>query len=158
MMDEREFERRVRACRQKLFRICFAILPNAADREDAIQEALIKAWRRRDSLRDESLFETWLVRIAINECKSALRWRKRHETTELTEIIPAPEPPDPALRDALFSLDVKLRLPLTLHYVEGYTLEETARLTGVPLGTLKHRLRRAKTELQTALQKGGYEA
>ena len=158
MMDEREFERRTRACKEKLFRICCAILPNAADREDAIQEALIKAWRGRDALRDESLFETWLVRIAINECRSVLRWRRRHETTELTEVIPTPEPPDPMLRDALFSLDVKLRLPLTLHYVEGYTLEETARLVGVPMGTLKHRLRRAKDALRAALEKGGYEA
>ncbi|MBQ8954078.1 MAG: RNA polymerase sigma factor [Clostridia bacterium] len=158
MMDEREFERRTRACREKLFRICCAILPNPADREDAIQEALIKAWQRRGALRDEALFETWLVRIAINECKGALRWQRRHETAELTELIPAPEPPDPALHEALFSLDVKLRLPLTLRYVEGYTLEETARLAGVPMGTLKHRLRRAKDALRAALEKGGYEA
>ncbi len=157
MMDEREFERRVRAYTQRLFRICCAILPHAADREDAIQEALVKAWRKKDTLRDDSLFETWFVRIAINECKSALRRKKRHETVELTETIPAPEPPDPALRDALFQLDVKLRLPLTLHYVEGYTQEETAKLIGVPIGTLKHRLRRAKTELQALLKKGGYE-
>ncbi len=158
MMDEREFERRARACEQKLFRVCCAMLPNAADREDAIQEALIRAWRKRDTLRDESLFETWLVRIVINECKTALRWRRRHETEELTELIPAPEPPDPALHDALFRLDAKLRLPLVLRYVEGYTHEETAKLIGVPLGTLKHRLQRAKAALRDALRKGGYEA
>lgn len=157
MMDEREFERRARACRQRLFRICCAILPGAADREDAIQEALIKAWRKRGTLRDDSLFETWLARIAINECKNILRRRKRHETEELSELIPAPEPPDPALRDALFHLDAKLRLPLVLHYAEGYTIEETAKLAGVPMGTLKHRLQRAKAALRDALEKGGYE-
>ena len=43
MMDEREFERRCRACEQRLFRVCYAMLPEKADREDAIQEALIKA-------------------------------------------------------------------------------------------------------------------
>ena len=72
MMDERGFERRCRACEQRLFRVCYAMLPEKADREDAIQEALIKAWRKRGTLRDEALFETWLVRIAINECKIAL--------------------------------------------------------------------------------------
>ena len=157
MMDEREFERRVCACRQKLYRVCCAILPDTADREDAIQEALIRAWRKKHTLRDESLFETWLTRIVINECRNVLRQRKRHETAELTELIPAPAPPDRALHDALFSLDVKLRLPLTLHYVEGYTHEETARLIGIPLGTLKHRVQRAKAALRDALQKGGYE-
>ena len=156
MMDEREFERRARACEKKLFHVCCAILPDAADREDAIQEALIKAWRKRSTLRDESLFETWLVRIVINECKAVLRRQKRRETEELTERIPAPEPPDRTLHDALFSLDEKLRLPLTLRYIEGYSMEETAKLTGVPSGTLKHRLQRAKAALREALEKGGY--
>ena len=53
-MDEMEFERRARACTDRLFRVCYAILPDRADREDAIQEALIKAWRRVGTLKDEA--------------------------------------------------------------------------------------------------------
>ena len=144
-MDEREFEQRVRACTQKLFRICYAILPERADRDDAIQEALIKAWRRRGTLRDLALFETWLTRIAINECKNILRRRKHASTAELDESIPA-------ARDALRSLDLKLRLPMVLHYVDGYTIAETARILGVPTGTIKHRLQRARTILKEQLK------
>lgn len=153
-MDEREFEQRVRACTQKLFRICYAILPERADRDDAIQEALIKAWRRRRTLRDSALFEAWLTRIAINECKNILRRRKYAPTAELDESIPAPRDasPDPALRDALRSLDLKLRLPMVLHYVDGYTIAETARILGVPTGTIKHRLQRARTILKEQLK------
>ena len=144
-MDEREFEQRVRACTQKLFRICYALLPERADRDDAIQEALIKAWRRRGTLRDLALFETWLTRIAINECKNILRRRKHASTAELDESIPA-------ARDALRSLDLKLRLPMVLHYVDGYTIAETARILGVPTGTIKHRLQRARTILKEQLK------
>ena len=153
-MDEREFEQRVRACTQKLFRICYAILPERADRDDAIQEALIKAWRRRGTLRDSALFEAWLTRIAINECKNILRRRKHASTAELDESIPAARDtsPDPALRDALRSLDFKLRLPVILHYADGYTIAETARILGVPTGTIKHRLQRARTILKEQLK------
>ena len=153
-MDEREFEQRVRACTQKLFCICYALLPERADRDDAIQEALIKAWRRRGTLRDLALFETWLTRIASNECKNILRRRKYTPTAELDESIPAARDasPDPALRDALRSLDFKLRLPVVLHYADGYTIAETARILGVPTGTIKHRLQRARTILKEQLK------
>ena len=144
-MDEKEFEQRVRACTQKLFRICYALLSERADRDDAIQEALIKAWRRRGTLRDSALFEAWLTRIAINECKNILRRRKHASTAELDESIPA-------ARDALRSLDLKLRLPMVLHYVDGYTIAETARILGVPTGTIKHRLQRARTILKEQLK------
>lgn len=153
-MDEKEFEQRVRAFTQKLFRICYALLPERADRDDAIQEALIKAWRRRGTLRDSALFEAWLTRIAINECKNILRRTKYAPTAELDESIPAPRDasPDPALRDALRSLDFKLRLPVVLHYADGYTIAETARILGVPTGTIKHRLQRARTILKEQLK------
>ena len=159
MIDEREFEQRARACMPKLFRVCCAILPNAADRDDAIQEALLRAWKYRVTLKNDAWFETWLVRIVINECKDTLRRGRRNPQAELTETIPAPQAdaPDPVLRDALYRLDVKLRLPLVLHYLEGYKQDEIARMTGTPVGTLKHRLRRAKDMLRAELEKGGYD-
>ena len=154
MMEEREFEQRVRACTPRLFRVCYAILPERADRDDAIQEALLKAWRRRGTLRDEAVFETWLTRIAINECKSMLRRRRRMPVAELDEQIPASGDaiPDLALHNALQGLELKLRMPAVLHYAEGYTMAETARLLGIPVGTVKHRLERAKTILKERLK------
>ena len=153
-MEEREFEQRVRACTSRLFRVCYAILPERADRDDAIQEALLKAWRRRGTLRDEAVFETWLTRIAINECKSMLRRRRRMPVAELDEQIPASGDaiPDLALHNALQGLELKLRMPVVLHYAEGYTMAETARLLGIPVGTAKHRLEQAKTILKERLK------
>ena len=154
MMDEMEFERRVRACTQKLFRVCYAILPERADRDDAIQEALVKAWQKRGTLRNDSVFESWLIRIAMNECRNILRRRKRMPADELNEnsSVAFDSITDLSLHDAIRNLDFRLRMPIVLHYMEGYTMEETAKLLRIPLGTAKHRLKQAKSILKEQLR------
>ena len=145
-MDEREFSERVAAMERKLYRVSFALLRSDADCADAVQEALLKAWRALAWLRREEYFETWLTRIAINECRRILRMR-RH-APELDARLPAPEPPDVGLRDALMALDVQLRLPVVLHYVNGFDIAETARILHLPQGTVKSRLYRARARLR----------
>ena len=66
-MTESVFSERVRALQGPLWRIAWAILRNRADCDDAIQEALLRAWNRIGSLRDETAFDTWLMRILVNE-------------------------------------------------------------------------------------------
>ena len=78
-MNEREFSQRVRNCRDKLWRVSYAILRNGADCDDALQEALLRAWRQIGSLREEKYFDTWLTRILINEAKRILRQRQKRD-------------------------------------------------------------------------------
>ena len=66
-MTESVFSERVRALHGPLWRIAWAILHNGADCDDAIQETLLRAWNRIGSLRDETAFDAWLVRILVNE-------------------------------------------------------------------------------------------
>lgn len=87
-MDDREFGERVRACAHRLHRIAYLILRNESDCEDAAQESLLRAWRGLYSLRDERYFETWLIRILINECKKILRARARRSASELPDAFP----------------------------------------------------------------------
>ena len=159
-MTKEEFERRIIGLQDTLYRVASTILPQPCDREDAIQECVYRALRKRDSLRSDDALRGWVIRILINECYVILRRAKRERPVDaLPEPEPRPDPDaNPDLYRALFSLKRELKLPLMLHYVEGYKLEETARLIGIPMGTLKHRLRRARAELQAALEKGGYEA
>ena len=119
-MDERQFSQRVRACEQKLYNTARMLLPCQADCEDAVQEALFKAWARLDSLRDTGRFEAWLMRILINECKMLLRRRRAHRESALTgaeEDFRVPDAPPGAeeMRAALRALEEKYRLPLLLH-------------------------------------------
>ncbi|MBO4883782.1 MAG: sigma-70 family RNA polymerase sigma factor [Clostridia bacterium] len=150
-MDSHEFAGRVEAMQGALYRVAYGLLLNRADCADAVQEALARAWEKRRSLREEAYFETWLTRILINECYSMLRRRK---TTLPIDSLPEPAAPpdaDPALHDAVARLDRKLRLPVVLHYMEGYPVRDIARMLRLPSGTVKTRLARARALLRIQL-------
>lgn len=68
-MEEAQFTQRVTAARDKLFRIAYTILHDEQDCADALQEALLRAWKNLPRLSEEQYFDTWLVRILINESK-----------------------------------------------------------------------------------------
>ena len=91
-MTPEAFEQNVLSAEQTLYRVSMAILRNGADAEDAVSEAILTAFRRRETLREEKYFSTWLVRILINVCKKTLRDRARRAETEWTENIAAAEP------------------------------------------------------------------
>ena len=151
-MLQADFIQRVRACERRLYRVARAMLPQESDCEDAVQEALLRAWDRLDTLKQEAYFETWLMRILINQCKTFYR-RRPPAPTELTEDIPQPEPAKTPLLDALDALPRKLRVTLELHYIEGYGVRETARILRLPEGTVKWRLSRGRALLKQSLNR-----
>lgn len=151
-MDKTEFAAAVLAAEPTLYRVARSMLASEADALDAAQNAILRAWERLDSLRSPEYFRTWLVRILINECRSALRRRARF-AGEPDESLPAPEPERyDELYAALYSLDEKYRLPVTLHYLEGFRLAEIAEMLRLPQGTVATRLRRARELLREELK------
>jgi len=151
-MNKQEFARRVLAVENRLYRISCGMLKNPQDRMDAVQEAVMKAWANVHSLRREEYFETWLTRILINECHNILKARKNIVQLESLPEQGAYTGDNKPLRDALLALDVQLRLPVLLYYMEGYRLREIAQILRVPEGTVKTRLTRAKKKLKTLLE------
>ena len=71
------FQAEIRRIEKLLYRIAWSYLGNNADVEDAVQDALIKAWEKRSSLRDMKQFKPWITRILMNQCKDQLRKRKK---------------------------------------------------------------------------------
>ena len=152
-MDERQFSQRVRACEQKLYNTARMLLPCQADCEDAVQEALFKAWARLDSLRDTGRFEAWLMRILIDECKMLLRRRRAHRESALTgaeEDFRAPGAEE--MRAALRALEEKYRLPLLLHLAEGFEVVEVARMLRLSQEAVKWRIHKGRQLLRAALE------
>lgn len=151
-MDKNEFTQRVLALENRLYRISCGMLFDPNDRMDAVQEAVLKAWANVHRLRNEQFFETWLTRILINECHNIQALHKR--------TVPMECPPEKkqyssnteGLREAVFSLDEDFRLPVILHYMEGYKTREIARILKIPEGTVKTRLARAKQKLKRLLE------
>jgi len=148
-MNRTEFIERVRVCERRLYRVARTMLRSDADCEDAVQEALLRAWAKLHTLREEQFFETWLIRILINECR--MIWRRRPKATEeIPESLAAPGE-DRSLIDALMNLPEKYRIPVELHYIEGYGMSEISRMLFIPEGTVKWRLSRARALLRNEL-------
>lgn len=151
-MTQAEFADRVVAMQDTLYRVSTTLLPQLCDREDAVQSAIEKAFRKRERLRNEQALEPWLTRILINECYSLLRRRKKE--TLLEDFSDREAAPDarPDIYRLFTSLPDKYRLPMVLYYVEGYPVEEVAALLRLPKGTVKSRLHRGRLLLRDALK------
>lgn len=121
---------------------------------DAVQEAFLRAYRHIGRFDGGKPFEPWFFRILRNECRRAARWR-----TRLTPVESLPEgatlaEPYGALYEAIERLDGKLREPLALRYLLGYSDEEAARMLGISLSAEKGRVKRAKRKLLNFLGNG----
>ena len=156
-MDREEFTRAVLEYENTLYRVAKSMLGSEADCADAAQNALLRAWEKQHTLRDTAYFKTWLTRILINECRAMLRQRARFVPLEeeAAEGEIAPER-DSELYEAVMGLDEKYRLPVVLHYIEGFKTAEIAAMLRLPEGTVKTRLRRAREILRTELEGACY--
>ena len=134
-----------------MYRVAYTILQNDADCQDAVQDALLKAWSKRNSLRDERLFRTWLTRILINTCHDLARKRRRLISLD---VLPeqAENFPDLSLAVALEKLPEKLRVPLMLFYSENMTYTEIGKALRIPVTSVQSRIRRGKAQLRKELK------
>ena len=148
MLDKSSFVTLIDQKSEMLYRVSRTILRNDEDCKDALQETALKAWSNRHKLRDITLFGTWITRILINECHAIGRKKKKYLLQNEVEPRQTSQAPDPDLQWALESLPEKLRVPLVLHYVEGYSYEQVASLLHIPQSTVRSRLSRARKELQ----------
>ena len=150
-MDRNEFASRVVEQTDRMYRIAYVLLRSDEDCRDAMQEAALKAWEKRSTLREPRYFATWLTRILINECRNIQRKQKRLVPIR-EEILPAAPTQDPTLSMLLQGLPEKLRLPLVMHAVEGMTYEEISRTLRLPRSTVVGRIQRAKQRLKKELE------
>lgn len=152
MLEKAEFVTLVDRKSEMLYRIARTILRNDEDCKDALQETVLKAWENRQKLRDAALAATWITRILINECRAFGRRRRKYVLHADVWVSGSQPPEDPALREALDRMPEKLRLPLILHYLEGYSYREISFILGVPNTTVRSRLSRARKAMETELQ------
>ena len=153
-----------------MFRVTLAVLGNAQDAEEAMQDAFIKAFRHLSQFRREARFTTWLTSIAVNEARQ--RRKARRDDVSLDEARDAGEPfvprrylawrADPetlyskqeirrTIEAAILSLPAIYREAFLLRDLEGMTAEEAAEAIGITVGALKSRLLRARLMMRETL-------
>ena len=76
-MDAVTFQAEVKRIERLMYRVAWSYLGNNQDVEDAVQDAIVKAWEKRESLRRQEQFKPWLTRILVNQCKNVLRKRRK---------------------------------------------------------------------------------
>ncbi|GAA0374652.1 RNA polymerase sigma factor [Bacillus horti] len=139
---------------QTLYRIAKSYLKSDADCADVIQETILMAYQNLKSLRQPEYFYTWLVRIEINECHRSLKQKKKIIPVQTLKDKPHIDNYEQLeLQEILEQLDEDLRIIVTLYYQEDCSIKEIAEMLDIPIGTVKSRLFRARTQLIKVMNK-----
>jgi RNA polymerase sigma-70 factor (ECF subfamily) len=146
-----------------VYHLAYRTVRDVEEAKDATQEAWVKAYRALASFRPGAKFSTWIFTIVYRVCCDRLAKRKRFTGAEIPDVADAT--PGPAatyeaaedaarLRRAIDALPEKYRAVITLFHLQGKQYEEIATVLGLPLGTVKTHLFRAKDLLRAALSDG----
>ena len=149
-MTKKQYEDEVERLAPSLRRIAYSIVRNEHDAQDAVQQALLAVWARRECVEFARL-KPYLTRAVMNACRDIQRAKQKAiPMKEMPEM--SYQPPDGVLADAVERLPEELRLPLLLHYMEGYKLAEIAGALGQSLPQVTSRLFRARKRLKRMLE------
>ena len=151
-MTKDDFTVRILDMKKTLYHVACGILRSEADREDAVQEAILKAWEKRDSLKNDDAFRAWVTRILVNECYDICRRSgKVIVLDELPESIVPEDTEGRELRDLIMQMDEIYRMPIIMFYIEGFSIREISSALHIPEGTVKSRLFAGRAKLRSVL-------
>jgi len=153
------FDQKVGVFHQDMYRYAAWLCRDKAIAEDVVQEALLRAWKSLDALRDDAAAKPWLLTIVRRENARYFE-RKRIETVDIDNLTASQsallsEQPDDDLgdmREAIFSLQDDYREPLVLQVLMGFSTNEIAEQMGLKQGAVLTRLHRARTKLKGTMQ------
>ncbi len=141
---------------RQLYSTAKSILCSDQDCADAIQETIVRAFSRIDTLRNDKYAKTWLIRILMNECRTLQRKSGRFLSLEnlggRPETAAEQEADYSDLYRALHALKEELRLPVILYYIEDFSVREIAQILEISEGAVQKRLARARRKLRYDLQ------
>jgi RNA polymerase sigma-70 factor (ECF subfamily) len=163
--DHEAFEVLATAAGDRLYAIARLILRSSDLAEDAVQEALVRAWQRLPSLRDPDRFDAWLYRLIVNAC--AEQGRQLRRWSDQVRAIPLNTSVDDdtsvvgnrdQLERGFDRLKPEQRAVVVLHYYSGFSAAEIAQILGIPQGTARSRLHYATEAMRAALEADSRQA
>ncbi|HEX3771105.1 MAG TPA: sigma-70 family RNA polymerase sigma factor [Polyangiaceae bacterium] len=176
--DERAFNDVVRAYERRIFALALRMMGDRAEAEDLAQEVFVQVFKAIGTFRGESKLSTWIYRIAVNLAKNRAKYLRVRHTSEQDEIAAVEERaglgsagdgknvarvarPDEMMagretedvvRRAILTLEPSFRECLVLRDVEDLSYEEIGQITGLPEGTVKSRIHRARSQLKEIVE------
>lgn len=160
LMRRERFDRVISALHKDMYRYATWLSRDPGVAEEVVQEALLRAWKSLDALREDGAAKSWLLTIVRRENARYFE-RKRLETVDIDSLTPAQaamlaESEDPAvadMRQAIFRLDDDYREPLVLQVLMGHSTKEIGELMGITQGAVLTRLHRARLKLKDEVEK-----
>jgi RNA polymerase sigma-70 factor, ECF subfamily len=153
--DAAAFEQLVIRYQDRLYTLALRVTLSEHDARDCVQEGLISAWRAIDRFRGDARFSTWIYRIVIRKAYDALdRRRRTAEPVDDVDVRTTDRPADDRLDviAALATLEPDFRAAVVACDIVGMSMDEAAEALGVPAGTVKSRLSRARARLAGHLE------
>lgn len=150
MLTDQQFTCLVDKYIDTVFRVALNYLKDPMEAEDITQNVFEKLLRNQKPFESEAHVKHWLIRVTINECKHLLRapWRQNLPLEEYAGTLAFDTPERSELFYAVMDLPKKFRLPIYLHYYEGYSTKEIAGILKIPLGTVCTNLKRGRELLK----------
>jgi len=137
-----------------VYNLCYRMLGNRADAQDATQDAFVKVYRSLDKFGGRAKLSTWIYRITMNHCIDRLR-RKRLKTVEISEMQASPKRNHDtriALEEAISTLSPSYRSVFVLHDIQGFRHAEIAEILKITPGSSKSLLHRSRSILRKKLE------
>jgi RNA polymerase sigma-70 factor, ECF subfamily len=175
--DEQAFNALVRAYERRIFALVLRVIGNRAEAEDLAQEVFVQVFKAIGTFRGESKLSTWIYRIAINLCKNRSKYLKARHTASQDELDAAAQHavidegkranvyvarPDEAVagkqverivQESILALEPSFRECLVLRDVEDLSYDDIGAITGLPEGTVKSRIHRARQQLKELVER-----
>ena len=135
-----------------VYRLAMVYLGRHADAEDVTQEVFVRLLSRAPAFSDGEHEKRWLLRVTANLCRDQLRgfWRRR--VTGLEDTLPAAPPQEREALAAVMALPERYKLPIHLHYYEGYSVAEVGEILKLGQSAVKMRLKRGRELLKMELE------
>lgn len=154
LTKEQDIERIIDTYGNMLFRICIVILCNKQDAEDVVQDTCIKYLTKAPLFYDTEHEKAWLITTATNHCKNMRRYNLIRKHMDISELqLYCKDEENYGLLDNLMKLPNKNKTVLLLYYVEGYKVEEIARILTITTSAVKKRLQRGRELIREKYRK-----
>lgn len=135
-----------------LFRLAFSIVLNKEDAEDAVSDAILKAYSHLEDLKNIKKMKAWLFQILVNESKNCLKKRQKIEFSDVFVDRAPQEAETSDLFEFVCQLEERFREVIILYYFEGFRVKEIAKILEINEGTVKSRLSRARLKLKQYIE------